>query len=303
MTSDAPKYINPLTDFGFKKLFGSEPNKALLIDLLNHIIPDRHIVDLTYSTNEHTGRTAFDRKAIFDIYCKGDDGDRFIVEMQKAKQNYFKDRSVFYASFLIQEQGQRKDWNYKLDTVYSIGILDFVFDDRKENQRVFHVVELKDQDGAIFYDKLKFIYIELPNFRKGESELATGFDRWCYFLRHLAELPSVPPVLDGPIFERAFAAAALARLSRGEVAAYESSLKVYRDLKNTYDYREEEGLRKGLEQGLEQGRKEGKAEGLKEGIAQRNRAFANALKSQGFSNDRIAETIGLSISEVESLLK
>ena len=146
----SPKYINPLTDFGFKKLFGSEPNKALLIDLLNHIIPDRHIVDLTYSTNEHTGRTAFDRKAIFDIYCKGEDGDRFIVEMQKAKQNYFKDRSIFYASFLIQEQGKKKDWNYRLDSIYSIGILDFVFDDRKENQRVFHVVELKDQDGAVF---------------------------------------------------------------------------------------------------------------------------------------------------------
>ena len=157
--------------------------------------------------------------------------------------------------------------------------------------------------------------------------MATGFDRWCYFLRHLAELPSVPPVLNGPIFEQAFGVAALARLSRGEVAAYESSLKVYRDLKNTYDYREEEGLRKGLEQGLEQGRKEGKAEGLKEGIekgkeeglkegiekgkeeglkegiARRNAEIVESLKSEGLPSARIAKMTGLSISEVESLLK
>ena len=104
------RYINPLTDFGFKKLFGTEPNKALLIDLLNQILPDRKIKDLTYSSREKQGLTEVDRKAIFDLYCIGDNGERFIVEMQKAKQNYFKDRSVFYASFPIMEQGKRKHW-------------------------------------------------------------------------------------------------------------------------------------------------------------------------------------------------
>jgi len=107
MSQQKEKYINPLTDFGFKKLFGTEPNKDLLIDFLNQILPDRKIKDLTYSSGEKQGLTELDRKAIFDLYCIGDKGERFIVEMQKAKQNYFKDRSVFYASFPIQEQGKK----------------------------------------------------------------------------------------------------------------------------------------------------------------------------------------------------
>ena len=91
------KYINPLTDFGFKKLFGSEPNKDLLIDFLNQLLPAIHkIKDLTYSQNEHLSDSEYDRKAIFDLYCESQSGERFIVEVQKAKQNFFKDRSVYY---------------------------------------------------------------------------------------------------------------------------------------------------------------------------------------------------------------
>ena len=90
------RYINPLTDFGFKRLFGTEPNKALLIDFLNVILPKRHTIsDLSYRNSEHIGNTALDRKAIFDIYCKSESGERFIVEIQKARQNFFKDRSVY----------------------------------------------------------------------------------------------------------------------------------------------------------------------------------------------------------------
>ncbi|MEO1623912.1 MAG: PD-(D/E)XK nuclease family transposase, partial [Bacteroidota bacterium] len=93
MSNIKDKYINPLTDFGFKKLFGTEPNKVLLIDFLNQILPDQHkIKDLSYSRNEQFGQNDLDRKAIFDLYCVGESGERFIVEVQKAKQNYFKDR-------------------------------------------------------------------------------------------------------------------------------------------------------------------------------------------------------------------
>ena len=155
MSELTKRYINPLTDFGFKKLFGTEPNKLLLIDFLNQILPDRKIKDLSYSSNEKLGLTEIDRKAIFDLYCIGDQGERFIVEMQKAKQNYFKDRSVFYASFPIQEQGKKNTWDYQLDPVYSVGILDFIFDDHKNEKEMLHVVELKNQRGEVFYDKKK----------------------------------------------------------------------------------------------------------------------------------------------------
>ena len=186
------RYINPLTDFGFKKLFGTEPNKILLIDFLNQILPDRKIRDLSYSSGEKQGLTELDRKAIFDLYCIGDNGERFIVEMQKAKQNYFKDRSVFYASFPIQEQGKRNQWDYKLDSVYSVGILDFIFDDHKNEKDLLHVVELKNQRCEVFYDKLKFVYIELPKFTKTEEELENQFDKWLYVFTHLSQLQDRP---------------------------------------------------------------------------------------------------------------
>ena len=96
------RYINPLTDFGFKKLFGTVPNKVLLIDFLNQILPDRKIKDLTYSSGEKQGLTQLDRKAIFDLYCIGDKGEKFIVEMQKAKQNYFS------PSYLFKKESQHQ---------------------------------------------------------------------------------------------------------------------------------------------------------------------------------------------------
>jgi predicted transposase/invertase (TIGR01784 family) len=229
------KYINPLTDFGFKKLFGTEPNKDLLIDFLNEIIPNRKIKDLTYSSNEHLGKLKIDRKAVFDIYCTGENDERFIVEMQKAKQNYFKDRSVFYSSFPIQEQAQKGDWNYKLDPVYSIGILDFEFDEHKKEKNLLHLIELKNQKCEVFYEKLKFIYIELPKFKKGQDELETHFDKWLYVFTHLQDLQNRPKALQERVFKKLFETAEIAKFSETERKEYEESLKNYRDIKYLVD--------------------------------------------------------------------
>lgn len=241
MIEQKERYINPLTDFGFKKLFGTEPNKMLLIDFLNLILPDKKIKDLTYSSNEKAGLTELDRKAIFDLYCIGDKGDRFIVEMQKAKQNYFKDRSVYYASFPIQEQAMKSAWDYKLDPVYSVGILDFIFEDHKNEEELLHIVELKNQRCEVFYDKLKFIYLELPKFKKKEEDLVTHFDKWIYVFTHLSELQNRPEKLQERVFAKLFEAAEIAKFSVEEREAYEESLKYYRDIKNVVDTSKEEG--------------------------------------------------------------
>ena len=227
MTLLKDKYVNPLTDFGFKKLFGSEPNKLLLIDFLNQILPQKHqIKELSYAKNEHLGHHEIDRKAIFDLYCIGETGERFIVELQKAKQNYFKDRGVFYSSFPIQEQAKRGDWDFRLDPVYTVGILDFVFDDHKHEQDLLHVVELKNQRCEVFYDKLKFIYIELPKFKKKEEELETHFDKWLFVFRHLAELQNRPKALQEKVFERLFEAAEIAKFTPEEREVYEERPKI-----------------------------------------------------------------------------
>ncbi len=246
MSNLVEKYINPLTDFGFKKLFGIEPNKELLIDFLNQILPERHkIKELNYSRNEHIGQVDIDRKAIFDLYCIGESGERFIVEVQKAKQNYFKDRSIYYSSFPIQEQAKKGDWDYRLQPVYTVGILDFIFDDHKDENELLHVIELKNQRCEVFYDKLKFIYIELPKFKKSQDELDNQFDKWLYVFRHLSELQDRPQQLQDRIFKKLFEAAEIAKFTHEEREAYEKSLKYYRDIKNVVDTSREEGIEEG----------------------------------------------------------
>ncbi len=277
MSQQKEKYINPLTDFGFKKLFGTEPNKDLLIDFLNQILPDRKIKDLTYSSGEKQGLTELDRKAIFDLYCIGDKGERFIVEMQKAKQNYFKDRSVFYASFPIQKQGKKNKWDYKLDPVYSVGILDFIFDDHKNEKDLLHIVELKNQRCEVFYDKLKFVYIELPKFKKKESEIETHFDKWMYVFTHLSQLQKRPKKLQERVFAKLFEAAEIAKFTPKEREAYEESLKYYRDIKNVVDTSREEGR------------------------DERNTEIAREMKTNGEPVEKIIKYTNLARKEIENL--
>lgn len=281
------KYINPLTDFGFKKIFGTEPNKDLLIDFLNEIIPNRKIKDLTYSTNEHFGKYEIDRKAIFDIYCIGENEERFIVEMQKAKQNYFKDRSVFYASFPIQEQAKRGDWDYRLEPVFSIGILDFEFDEHKKEDDLLHIIELKNQKCEIFYDKLKFIYIELPKFKKDYSELETHFDKWLYVFTHLQKLQDRPKALQERVFKKLFEVAEIAGFTEKERKEYEESLKTYRDIKNVVDT----------------AKAEGKIEGKAEGKIEKEEEVIERCMEENMQSKVISKIVNLPITEVNKIIE
>jgi predicted transposase/invertase (TIGR01784 family) len=288
------KYINPFTDFGFKKLFGSEPNKDLLIDFLNQVLPGKHrIKDLTYARTEQLGNAEADRKAIFDLYCIGENGERFIVEMQKAKQNYFKDRALYYSSFPIQEQAKKGEWNYQLAAVYLVGILDFTFSDDESPPEVRHEVQLKDQQCRVFYDKLTYIYLEMPNFTKTEAELQSNFDKWMFVLQQLPYLQNRPQALQERIFQKLFEAAEIAKFSADEKNNYESSLKYYRDLKNVVDTSFDEGKAEGIE--------EGKAKGLEEGIAKGKIEIARQMKLEGEPIDKIARFTGLSEEDIARL--
>ena len=225
------KYINPFTDFGFKKLFGEEPNKDLLLDFLNELLQKHEgkIVELSYSKNEHLGKGEIDRKAVFDIYCQNEKGEKFIVEMQKSKQNFFKDRSLYYSTFPIQEQAQKSEWNYELKAIYSIGILDFMFNEDKENHDKYRYdVKLIDQETKkVFYDKLTFIYLEMPKFNKDIEDLETKFDKWLFVLKNLNRLQNLPEKLRGQIFEKVFEVAEIAKFTKDEYTSYEDSLKYY----------------------------------------------------------------------------
>ena len=275
------KYINPFTDFGFKRLFGEEANKDILMDFLNELLREEQgeIKEVTFKKTEQLGRQLVDRKAIFDIYCESESGEKFIVEMQKAKHNFFKDRSVFYSTFPIREQAEKGDWNYELKAVYTIAILDFIFEeDKHDKEKMLYRVKLSDiETHKVFYDKLSFIYIEMPKFKKSLDECTTHFDRWLYVLRNLETFDNYPEKLQEKIFKKLFGEAEIAGLSKDELAAYDESLKVYRDMKGCIDT------------AFDEGKLEGKIEVAKIGLA------------KGYPVEMIAEMTGLSVEAVEQL--
>jgi predicted transposase/invertase (TIGR01784 family) len=284
------RYINPYTDFGFKRLFGEEANKDLLIDFLNQLLPAEHtIVDLSFKNTEQFGDIGPDRRAIFDIHCENERGDTFIVEMQKAKIKFFKDRSLFYSTFPIRDQAEKGDWDFKLKPIYCVAILDFVFDEEREEKNCISDVQLKDQYCRVFYNKLRYIFIEMPRFIKTEIELETHFDKWLYFLKHLESFESIPEILKEDVFLKGFKIAEIANFDKGQLSQYEDSLKIYRDLKGVLDTSFEEGEKTGLEKGKAEGRR---AEKLK---------IAKKMKAKGIDIDTIADTVGLSIDEIGEL--
>jgi len=283
------KYINPFTDFGFKKIFGEEANKHLLIDFLNALLPQENkIIDLSFKNIEQLGQSDSDRKAIYDIYCENEVGEKFIVELQKARQNYFKERTIYYSTFPIREQAEKGEWNYNLKAVYCIGILDFTFDDYEnepEKSEVVHTIKLKNQNGKTFYDKLTYIYLEMPNFKLAENELHSRLDKWLFFIQHLEDFQTIPSIFADEIFTSAFEKAELAKFGQDELDSYENSLKVYRDLKGVIDT------------AFDEGKFEGKIEGKNEGKIE----MAKLMLGEGEPIDKIARYTGLTLQEIANL--
>jgi len=293
MAEFTERYINPFTDYGFKKLFGEEPNKDLLLDFLNVLLKEEQgeIKDLTYLKSEHLGTGELDRKAIFDLYCENERGEKFIVELQKTKQNFFKDRKVYYSTFPIREQAKRADWNYELKAVYTIAILDFVFDEDKNDPTKFRYdIKLTDTETKeVFYDKLTFIYLEMPKFNKTAEELETRFDKWLYVIRNLNRLDKKPEKLRERVFEKLFETAEIAKFTPDQVRSYEDSLKYYRDMKSSLDTAREEGLLEGIEKGIEKGVEKEKLEVTKTALL------------MGLSVEDIIKLTGLSRQDIDQI--
>ena len=284
------RYISLLTDFGFKRIFGTAPNKDLLINFLNSLFDGRKVIkSLKYSNSEHVGDIYTERKAIFDVYCESEDGEKFIVEMQNASQKFFKDRSVYYSTFPIREQAPKGDtWNYKLNPVYTVALLNYDMKDETafDMNEISHHVQLCDTaTKRVFYDKLEFIYVEVAKFNKTENELVTPYDKWLYALKNLSSLNERPAALRDKIFDRLFQVAEIAKFTPVELKEYEDSLKTYRDLKNSLDTAEEKG----------------RVEGRVEGEKRKAIAIARNLKSMGMSISDISRATGLQEEEIVSI--
>ena len=202
------------------------------------------VKDVTYLNSEHVGDVHSDRKAIFDVYCENEKGEKFIVEMQNASQQYFKDRSLYYATFPIREQAQKgTEWNYELKHVYVVALLNYNMSEPAfAKDTINHDVGLLDkQTHRVFNDKLTFKYVEISKFDKRIEELKTNYDKWLFVLQNLSRLNSQPKYLQTAVFTRLFKQAEIAGFTRTELREYEDSLKAFRDLRNTLDNAKQEG--------------------------------------------------------------
>jgi len=226
-------YINPFTDFGFKKLFGEESAKELLIAFLNELLSEEQgiIEDITYLNTEQFGSSEEHRKAFFDLYCRNQRGEHFIVEIQRPKKKNFKERLIYYSTFPIQQQAIKGDWSFEQTAVYVLAIMDFELGNTRssKNSVLSRVQLLNTETFDVFYNKLTYIYLEVPKFKKAEHELESLFDKWLFLLRNMERLRNIPNNIKEHIFMKFLEKAELAKLSDDDRFKYERSLKVYRD--------------------------------------------------------------------------
>lgn len=281
-------YIDPLSDFGFKKIFGQPHNSNVLKDFLNAILRlEKPIVEITLVTTEQLGDVKEDRRAVFDIHCKDDDGNYFIIEIQKLREEFFIDRSLYYSTFPIRMQAERGKWSFELKKTYTICLLDFCFDNSPPGKSFHEVKLVETYTQRVFSDRLTLVYVELPKFKKGEEELLTRCDQWLFILTNLSLFEQIPVFLseDG-IFKQFFMDARKAHLTELELWAY------YRSKMAEWD---EYAIR-------ETAIKEGKAQGIQIATKERNMAFViSLLQNTSYTTEDIAKLVGVPTGFVEKI--
>ncbi|MDE7462262.1 MAG: Rpn family recombination-promoting nuclease/putative transposase [Muribaculaceae bacterium] len=283
-----PVYINPLTDFGFKYIFGREENKDLLISFLNSLFPENgEIVDVTFVDKENGGESKDSRALIYDIHCLTADGKKFIVEMQNRYQTHFRDRALYYLSADIYTQGKKgKDWNYSLTPVYGVFLMNFDWKEFEDEQLREDVGLVNIRTGKQFSDRLRMVFLKIPMLTKDEKECKESLERWLYIFKNMETMERIPSSFTSdPIFRKLGKIARIGALSEAQRRAYDNSLKIYRD---NYAIAETE-------------RNEGIAEGYIKGRAEEKRTMALGLLNAGVDMKVITSVTGFTTEQLAKL--
>ena len=286
------RYINPFTDVGFKRIFGQELSKPLLIDFLNNLLKgEKTIVDLRFLDKEQPALFKEDRSLIYDVFCELESGEQIIVEMQNCNQAYFKNRSIYYVSEAIARQGERGvDWQFNIKAVYLIAFLNYRLPDIGDEFRTDAML-MDKKSKAEFSDKIRLVYLQLPLFQKEAEACENDFDRWIYVLKNMETFNRLPWMAKDSVFHRLSEIADVSAMTKEERQKYDYAIRKYRDNLCVY-----EGV-------LQTGRAEGRAEGFE--LAQKQAykdklASARSFKTLGLlSNQQIAQALDLPLSEVE----
>ena len=230
-------YINPFADWSFKRFFGQEVNKDLLISFLNEVLAgEQHIRDVTFLDKEQLGETKGDRNVIYDIYCTTDSGKQFIVEIQNQYQANFIDRSIYYTARSVVGQGRKgSDWKYSLTPVYTICLMNFNVQEGTPKKFRTDVILADRENGDPVNDKIRLIYLMLPLFPITRAEdCKTNFDRWIYILTNMETMEQMPFTDIDKVFKRLDEVGRHLSLNKEENEQYEESLKAYRDTRNCF---------------------------------------------------------------------
>ena len=317
-----PKFINPFTDVGFKRIFGQEINKDLLIDFLNSLLDgERRVNDIRFLDKELLPAYAKDRSLIYDVYCTDDNGEQFIVEMQNREHVNFRERTLYYLSQAISRQGEKGvDWSFDLKAVYGVFFLNFNLAGLPRKLRTDIVLCDRDTHEP-FSDKMRYIFIELPSFVKAEGDCENDFERWIYVLKNMETLQRLPFKARKAVFEKLEEIVDIASMSKEDRLKYDESIKVYRDRMAIMAFERKQGFAEGMEKGMAQGMAEGiaqgiaegmekgKAEGIAEGMEkgmekgqeQERLKNARAMKAAGLAPGLISQITGLTLETVEAL--
>ena len=295
-------FINPFTDIGFKRIFGQEFSKPLLLDFLNNLlVGERKIENITFLDKEMPRDIEGERSIIYDVLCETETGEKIIVEMQNQRQPFFKQRSIFYASEAISRQARKgREWRFDIKAVYLIAFLNFTLEDIGTTFRT-DVALLDMRTKEVFSDKIRLIYLQLPYFNKEADECENDFERWIYVLKNMETINRLPWTAKSAVFKKLEEIAEVRALTKEEQMQYDHALKVYRDNYNTFQGAIEEGMKEGREKGLKEGREKGIKEGREEGRADKTKEIVQNMKKMGMSIEQIAQACGISVEEAEKL--
>lgn len=253
------RYVDILTDAGFKAVFGDQRNKDVLVDMLNALLPlERKISDITYQTTEMPAFSLFNKSTRLDLRCCDEDGRQFIVEVQCYHQANFFRRCVLYASKAYDVGSQRGDGQkYNIPPVYFLGLLDKDMQDLQRYSPEGSVVSeytFREKTTMQIPDETIFcIFVELNRFGKTLEECENMLDKWCFSLTYISTLDRLPDELKTEAFERLFQACEIARFEPEVKLTYEKEMFTERDYYNIIDTAREDGIAIGEAKGRVEG--------------------------------------------------
>lgn len=302
------RYFNPFTEFGFHKIFGAKANQHLLIDFLNALLPLEHsISSIQLRQPPSQDHLIEEHAAVSDIYCQDSQGQFFVVEMQKAPHplNPFEathqtKEATLYPLHRLDERGiwaLHLALGRKLKAFYSISLLDFIFEENAVQTEYLHEVKLKNQHNQVFYNNYTLYFIEVPKFKKTESELAEQLDYWLYMLKNMESLPEIPDKFKANLVSQVFELAEIEFLNEEDRQQYESSLNEYQNLSQMLEQTRKQSWEKGWMEGLH----EGENKGVSKGEIKARLEISQQLLRLGLDVEKVRKITGLSATEISLL--